>query len=63
MPENIVAYHSGRRRWRRRGERSQTSLPSQCGPMVRTVCVRSSSFFATILSRAPTPKSKPSVTR
>ena len=64
MPENIVAYHSGMAaNVAPPAVRSHTSLPSQCGPMVRTTWVRSRSFFATKGRSWPTPKSKPSSTR
>ena len=41
---------------------SQTSLPSQNGPMAASTCRRSASVFATNRCRAPAPKSKPSMT-
>ena len=40
--------------------RTQTSLPSQTGPMVRIIARRSGSFLPITKSTMPTPKSKPS---
>ena len=42
---------------------SQTSLPSQNGPMVLMATRRSTSVFPTTACRAPTPRSKPSRTK
>ena len=64
MPENIVAYHSGKAaKVAPPAVSSHTSFPSQWGPIVRTVWVRSRSSLATRGSSMPTPKSKPSRTR
>ena len=64
MPENMVAYHSGNAaNIAPPAVSSHTSLPSQCGPMVRTVAVRSSGVLPTMRRSIPTPKSKPSSTR
>ena len=61
MPENMVAYHSGNAaKVAPPAVSSHTSLPSQCGPIVRTVWVRSRSPLATRGRSIPTPKSKPS---
>ena len=59
--ENIVAYHAGNAaNVAPVATTSQTSLPSQTGPMVPSILLRSSSSRPTQGSSIPTPKSKPS---
>ena len=52
-----------RRRSRRPPTMSQTSLPSQNGPIVLIATRRSRSVLPTTVCSAPTPKSKPSRTK
>ena len=64
MPENIVAYHSGKAaKVAPPAVSSHTSLPSQWGPMVLSATRRSCSSLGRYFSSMPTPKSKPSRTR
>ena len=63
-PEKRVPYHSGKAaKVAPPAVNSQTSLPSQWGPMVPSMARRSLSSRPRILSSMPTPKSKPSRVR
>ena len=62
--ENQVAYQGGKAaNMAAPATISQTSLPSQTGPMVLMATRRSTSVRPTSLCSAPTPKSKPSRTK
>ena len=64
MPENMVAYHSGKAaKVAPPAVRTHTSFPSQWGPMVFSARRRSFSDFGRILSSIPTPNPKPSKAR
>ena len=59
-----MAYHSGNAaNVAPPATSSQTSLPSQTGPIVRIIARRSGSLRPMTGSRMPTPKSKPSRTK
>src|SRR3984957_18773356 len=62
--ENIVAYQAGNAaNMPAPATTSQTSLPSQNGPIVSSAAVRCASVFPTIVCSIPTPKSNPSSTK
>ena len=57
----MVAYHDGKAaKMAAPATTSQTSLPSQMGPIELTATRRSTSFFPTNECSIPTPKSNPS---